>query len=188
MVEAQADEIQVVRKILTAGEIIAELQDGIADVSDGAKDRVVAHAFDAKKRDIPIWKLSAMRVADLLLPKSGIWQSGSKETEQMEAARTLLGDSVRLLDLTPAAISRELSDSERPWDGSYIDIRGDHSYTLRLLTTLRNGITGKRLYYTLAVESAGKGSINVRQRLHSCNISQIDLEAPRPSRPNLRAL
>jgi hypothetical protein len=165
---AESDE----RRIVTAGEIVDGLR---GDMKDFPRKKLVACAFDPLRRDIDFLTLSNIPIADLLTPKSKVQLQSSEEAEQVKATETLLGSSRELLDLTPNRLSHELE--LRPWDGSYIDIRADNSYLLRLLTTERNDQTGKLLYYILGTRTVGKRSVvDVMQRFSSYRGHEIDLQ------------
>jgi hypothetical protein len=137
--------------------------------------KVVAHAFTPLGRDISFASISNTPIIDLLIPKSTDYVPTFEETEQRKITEALLGDSMALLDLTPRKLLYELES--KPWDGSFLDIRPDHTYFLTLLTTAVNDQTGKRLYSSWAIKTVGKRSVvDVMQRFHSNDASVIELQ------------
>ena len=137
--------------------------------------KVVVHAFTPLRRDTSFASLSNTPIIDLLIPKSADYVPISEEVEQRKVTQALLGDSMALLDLTPRKLLHELES--KPWDGSFLDIRSDHTYSLTLLTTAVNDQTGKRLYSTWGIKTVGKRSVvDVTQRFHSQDANIIELQ------------
>jgi len=149
--------------------IVAGLQEEIMEALPG---QVVIGELPSLEREVSRFPgLSKMRISDLLVPESGAWPAGSKEAQQMEALWILLGDSKKLLDLTPRNLSRVFKTS--PNNGSEIVFLKDHSYVVRFLTNVGNPNTGEQLYYTLRVNKvSGQEKVKVNQRLHSRNVSE----------------
>lgn len=155
----------------TADEIEAKLR---KNMERFPAKKIVVHAFTPLRRDIGFVNLSNTPVADLLIPKSAAYVPTPEEVEQRKVTEALLGDSMALLDLTPRRLAQTLES--RPWDGSFLDIRPDHTYFLTLLTTEVSDQTGQRLYSTWSIKTVGKRSVvDVAQRFHSLDAEIINL-------------